>query len=81
MHSQVNYAIRCIKHALKKDLAAIEPTRAAQDLYASNLRGSFKGTVWKSGCDAWYLNKDRDVSDDLFFFYTMMNKHSFCLRA
>lgn len=58
---QVNYAIRCIKHALKKDLAAIEPTRAAQDLYASNLRGSFKGTVWKSGCDAWYLNKDRDV--------------------
>lgn len=72
MYSQVNYAIRCMKHALKKDLAAIEPTKAAQDIYAGNLRGSFKGTVWKSGCDAWYLNKNKDVSNESFLIF--MNK-------
>jgi ubiquinone biosynthesis protein COQ9 len=58
----VQYAIRCIKHAIKKNLAALEPTLAAQNAYATNLRNSFGGTVWKSGCDAWYLNKDSDVS-------------------
>lgn len=55
-----------MKHAIKKDLAAMEPTLTAQNNYITKLKSNFKGTVWKSGCVAWYLNKDSDVSY-LFF--------------
>ena len=52
-----------MKYALKKDLKALEPKLSAQRAYTTNLKNSFGGTVWKSGCNAWYLNKDNDVSD------------------
>ncbi|CAO3638385.1 unnamed protein product [Mucor fragilis] len=58
---QVQYAIRCMKHALKNNIAAMEPKLAAQNAYTANLKRKFKGTVWKSGCSSWYLNKDGDV--------------------
>ncbi|KAI8637816.1 putative flavoprotein [Parasitella parasitica] len=58
---QVQYAIRCMKHAIKKNLAALEPKLAAQDAYTAKLKRQFTGTVWKSGCSSWYLNKDGDV--------------------
>lgn len=61
-NSQVEYAIKCMKHAIKKDLCAIEPKLAAQNAYTTTLKKRFTGTVWKSGCSSWYLNKDGDVS-------------------
>lgn len=51
-----------MKHALKNNIAAMEPKLAAQNAYTANLKRKFKGTVWKSGCSSWYLNKDGDVS-------------------
>jgi hypothetical protein len=50
-----------MKHAMKKNLAALEPKLEAQNAYTANLRRQFIGTVWKSGCSSWYLNKDGDV--------------------
>lgn len=61
-NSQVDYAIKCMKHALKKELIAIEPKLTAQKAYTNNLKGQFKGTVWETGCSSWYLNKDGEVS-------------------
>ncbi|GAA5798613.1 hypothetical protein HPULCUR_004018 [Helicostylum pulchrum] len=55
---QVELAIKCMKHAISKNFVAIEPTLVAQDTYANNMRKSFSGTVWKSGCSSWYLNED-----------------------
>lgn len=60
-YSQVQYAIRCMKYALKNDISAMEPKLAAQNAYTSHLKRQFNGTVWKSGCSSWYLNKDGDV--------------------
>lgn len=51
-----------MKHALKNNIAAMEPKLAAQNAYTANLKRKFNGTVWKSGCSSWYLNKDGDVS-------------------
>lgn len=47
---------------MKKKLIAMEPKLAAQNAYTTKLKNSFTGTVWKSGCNSWYLNKDGDVS-------------------
>ncbi|KAI8967978.1 hypothetical protein BDF20DRAFT_839805 [Mycotypha africana] len=58
---QVNLAIKLMKHAIKSNIIALEPKLEAQKQYVAKLRNSFKGTVWKSGCSSWYLNKDGDV--------------------
>lgn len=70
--SQVQYAIRCMKHAMKKNLAALEPKLEAQNAYTANLKRQFTGTVWKSGCNSWYLNKDGDVGIKNNFTYNDM---------
>jgi hypothetical protein len=51
-----------MKHAITRDLAALEPKLEAQKAYVAHLKGQFKGTVWKTGCSSWYLNKDGEVS-------------------
>jgi len=69
-YSQVQYAIRCMKYALKNDISAMEPKLEAQNAYTSHLKRQFNGTVWKSGCSSWYLNKDGDVriANSLLYF-------------
>lgn len=67
IYSQVDYAIKCMKYAKKKQLIAIEPKLAAQKAYTKNIKSQFKGTVWKTGCSSWYLNKDGEVSS--FYVY------------
>lgn len=50
-----------MKYAIKKNFLAIEPSLEGQTKYSNFLRGGFNGTVWKSGCNSWYLNKDNEV--------------------
>ncbi|KAI9348817.1 hypothetical protein BD770DRAFT_395037 [Pilaira anomala] len=57
---QVEFAIQCMKYAIKKNFVAIEPSLEGQTKYSNYLRGGFDGTVWKSGCNSWYLNKDNE---------------------
>ncbi|KAG2224603.1 hypothetical protein INT45_003743 [Circinella minor] len=58
---QVDFAIKCLKHVVQKDLAAIEPRRSAQEEFVSKLQKSFKGTVWKGGCRSWYMNDNGEL--------------------
>ncbi|KAI7890615.1 uncharacterized protein EV154DRAFT_247520 [Mucor mucedo] len=58
---QVDYAIKCMKYAMKKQLIAIEPKLEAQKKYTNNIKRQFKGTVWETGCSSWYLNKRGEV--------------------
>ncbi|KAI9489657.1 flavin-binding monooxygenase-like protein [Zychaea mexicana] len=58
---QVNYAIKCIKRMLKKNLAAIEPKESAQDQFSKKLQKNFEGTVWKGGCRSWYMNDAGEI--------------------
>ena len=49
IYSQVDFAIKCLKHVVQKNLAAIEPKTSAQEQFVTKLQKSFKGTVWKGG--------------------------------
>jgi hypothetical protein len=40
----------------------MEPKLSAQKAYTAKIKKQFQGTVWKSGCNSWYLNKDGEVS-------------------
>lgn len=60
--SQVEFAIKCIKHMEKKKASAIEPKATAVDEFVGKLKKSFDGTVWTSGCKSWYMNEEGQVS-------------------
>ncbi|KAI9483616.1 MAG: flavin-containing monooxygenase FMO [Benjaminiella poitrasii] len=55
IEAQVQYAIKCIKYAMRNNLAAMEPKLDAQSAYTSHIKKQFTGTVWKTGCSSWYL--------------------------
>ncbi|CAO3646793.1 unnamed protein product [Cunninghamella blakesleeana] len=57
---QVNNAIKCIKQ-LKDGVKAIEPTEKAQAKFVQELKNGLKKTVWTTGCDSWYKNKEGEV--------------------
>lgn len=60
--SQVNYAVQCIRNMIKRDIAAIEPTKEAQEAFVRDLKQRFEGTTWKGGCSSWYLNSQGEVT-------------------
>ncbi|KAL1934199.1 hypothetical protein VTP01DRAFT_6381 [Rhizomucor pusillus] len=59
---QVNYAVQCIRNMIKRDIAAIEPTKEAQEAFVRDLKQRFEGTTWKGGCSSWYLNSQGEVT-------------------
>ncbi|KAI8138275.1 hypothetical protein BJV82DRAFT_697788 [Fennellomyces sp. T-0311] len=60
---QVDFAVGLIKRMAKDKIAAIEPSKQAQDKHAAKLKSGFDQTVWKGGCTSWYMNKQGDVSN------------------
>lgn len=68
VHSQVEFAIKCIKHMEKKKASAIEPKESAVDEFVGKLKKSFDGTVWTSGCKSWYMNQEGQVRKHLLSF-------------
>ncbi|KAI9497767.1 putative flavin-containing monooxygenase [Zychaea mexicana] len=59
---QIDFAIKCLKHVVRKDLAAIEPKISAQEAFDNKLQKSFDGTVWKGGCRSWYMTYTGEVA-------------------
>ncbi|OBJ83794.1 flavin-containing monooxygenase [Mycobacterium asiaticum] len=55
--SQANYIASTISYARTHSVAALEPTRHAQEAYTAEVDRLSVGTVWSSGgCRSWYLN-------------------------
>lgn len=46
---------------IKNQIKSLDPTEKAQEAFSSDLQSQFKGTVWRSGCDSWYINKHGDI--------------------
>ncbi|KAG2208916.1 hypothetical protein INT47_011056 [Mucor saturninus] len=59
--SQVDYGIRMIKYMMKNKIASLDPTEKAQETFSADIQSKFKGTVWKGGCQSWYMNKDGEI--------------------
>ena len=57
--SQANYIAGALGYARDHDLAAVEPTPAAQQAFTDDVERLGEGTVWTTGgCTSWYLNAD-----------------------
>ena len=58
---QVNYALQLIEAWRAGRLAAIEPKPEALAQWREMIRERMRHTVWTTGCDSWYLDKDGDA--------------------
>ncbi|KAI8881609.1 monooxygenase [Backusella circina FSU 941] len=58
---QVQFAINVMKYMAKYNYSSLEPSEKAQERYSSEIQKKFEGTVWKSGCDSWYINKFGEI--------------------
>jgi cation diffusion facilitator CzcD-associated flavoprotein CzcO len=64
IESQVNYITATIDYARAHQLAAVEPTLAAQQAFTDEVDHLSAGSVWTAGgCNSWYLNdKGRNIN-------------------
>jgi len=59
IESQTNYIAGAVGYARDHQLAAVEPTPAAQQTFTDEVDRLGEGTVWTAGgCQSWYLNED-----------------------
>jgi cation diffusion facilitator CzcD-associated flavoprotein CzcO len=59
IESQVNYIAAAIGYARAHQIAAVEPTAAAQQAFTAEVDHLSAGSVWTAGgCQSWYLNDD-----------------------
>jgi cation diffusion facilitator CzcD-associated flavoprotein CzcO len=56
--SQAEHILRWIERWRSNEFDTIEPTASATDKFNAELRAAMPDTVWTTGCDSWYLNKD-----------------------
>jgi cation diffusion facilitator CzcD-associated flavoprotein CzcO len=57
IESQANYIAAAVSYTRDHHLAAVEPTRAAQEAFTARVEQLGAGSVWTSGgCRSWYLN-------------------------
>lgn len=59
MESQMNYIMQYIEYLEKSGEGSfLELKREVQQAYNERLQEQFKGTVWASGCQSWYMNRN-----------------------
>jgi cation diffusion facilitator CzcD-associated flavoprotein CzcO len=56
--SQSDHIVRWIERWRRGEFDTVEPTMAATDAFNAKLRAAMPDTVWTTGCNSWYLNKD-----------------------
>lgn len=56
--SQAEHIVQWIKRWRHGEFDTMEPKSAATEAYNTVLRAAMPNTVWTTGCDSWYLNKD-----------------------
>ena len=56
--SQADHILRWIQRWRRGEFDTVEPTASATERFNAKLRAAMPDTVWTTGCDSWYLNKD-----------------------
>jgi cation diffusion facilitator CzcD-associated flavoprotein CzcO len=56
--SQANHILGWIERWRRGEFDTAEPTWPATEIYNEKLRAAMPDTVWTTGCNSWYLNKD-----------------------
>ena len=55
---QADHILGWIERWRRGEFDTVEPTAPATESYNAQLRAAMPDTVWTTGCDSWYLNKD-----------------------
>lgn len=56
--SQADHILRWIQRWRQGEFDTVEPTWPATENFNARLRAAMPDTVWTTGCQSWYLNKD-----------------------
>jgi cation diffusion facilitator CzcD-associated flavoprotein CzcO len=56
--AQADHILRWIQRWRRGEFDTVEPTSLATEEFNATLRDAMPRTVWTTGCDSWYLNKD-----------------------
>jgi cation diffusion facilitator CzcD-associated flavoprotein CzcO len=56
--SQANHVVGWIQRWRRGEFDTVEPTASATERFNAKLRAAMPDTVWTTGCNSWYLNKD-----------------------
>ena len=63
IESQINLVMDALRHMREHRVAAVEPTREAQDAFVAEMQRLTAGTVWvDGGCSSWYLDAEGNNS-------------------
>jgi cation diffusion facilitator CzcD-associated flavoprotein CzcO len=57
----INYAMRVLKPVVDGDAEYVEIRADAEAQYAFSLQDALKQTVWSSGCDSWYVKRNKEA--------------------
>jgi hypothetical protein len=55
---QADYIMWWITQLREGRMAAFAPTAAATDKFNADMKAAMPQTVWTTGCNSWYLDKD-----------------------
>ncbi|MEM7541563.1 MAG: NAD(P)/FAD-dependent oxidoreductase [Pseudomonadota bacterium] len=55
---QVDYILKLAERIRAGDCQALEPGQVATDQFNADLKAAMGGTIWTSGCNSWYLDKN-----------------------
>ena len=56
--AQSNYILQCIKQKIRSSADAIAPLSAETEDFNTTLVDAMQGSIWLTGCQSWYLDKD-----------------------
>src|ERR1700744_770014 len=56
--SQADHIVGWIQRWRRGEFDTVEPTASATESFNAKLRAAMPDTVWTTGCNSWYLNKD-----------------------
>ncbi|HYI38005.1 MAG TPA: NAD(P)/FAD-dependent oxidoreductase [Thermoleophilaceae bacterium] len=61
--AQIDYIVKCIRHAERHGLGSIDVRPEAQRAFNDDIQEKLKGTTWTAGgCHSWYLDADGGTS-------------------
>ena len=58
IEAQMQLVVRALRHMRTAGVTAIEPTEQAQQAWTRIVDRKMAGTVWQTGCQSWYLDKN-----------------------
>ena len=57
VEAQVRYVMQALDLLRRRNATYLEVREEAQQRFVGKVQGELDGTVWRSGCDSWYIDE------------------------